>query len=100
MQRAGEARFRAILLTSLTTAAGVTPLLLEKSLQAQFLKPMAVALAAGVLFATAVTLVLVPSLYLILEDVRGAVRWLIRGSRRPARARVPAAAGRQPVPGD
>ena len=100
VQRAGEARFRAILLTSLTTAAGVTPLLLEKSLQAQFLKPMAVALAAGVLFATAVTLVLVPSLYLILEDVRGAVRWLIRGSRRPARARVPAAAGRQPVPGD
>ena len=100
VQAAGEARFRAILLTSLTTAAGLTPLLLERSLQAQFLKPMAVALAAGVLFATAVTLVLVPSLYLILNDIRLAARWLVRGSRRTAPAPAPAAVGRQPVPGD
>ena len=76
VQQAGEARFRAILLTSLTTSAGVTPLMLEKSLQAQFLIPMAVALASGVLFATAVTLVLVPSLYLIMNDVSSVTRWL------------------------
>lgn len=87
---AGQARFRAILLTSLTTAAGVTPLMLEKSLQAQFLIPMAVALAFGVLFATVVTLVLVPALYLILEDLQAVARWLIRGERRIA-APVPGA---------
>ena len=67
---AGMSRFRPILLTSLTTAIGVTPLMLETSIQAQFLVPMAVALASGILFATLITLVLVPSLYLILEDVR------------------------------
>ena len=83
VRQAGEARFRAILLTSLTTAAGVTPLILEKSLQAQFLVPMAVALAAGVLFATAVTLVLVPALYLITDDIRSAGRWLVHGTRSP-----------------
>ena len=81
VRQAGEARFRAILLTSLTTAAGVTPLILEKSLQAQFLIPMAVALAAGVLFATAVTLVLVPALYLVMDDIRSAARWLVHGTR-------------------
>jgi multidrug efflux pump subunit AcrB len=67
---AGMSRFRPILLTSLTTTAGVTPLLLETSLQAQFLIPMAVALASGIMFATMITLILVPALYLILEDVR------------------------------
>ena len=82
VQQAGEARFRAIVLTSLTTAAGVTPLMLEKSLQAQFLVPMAVSLAAGVLFATAVTLILVPSLYLIMDDIRSAVRWLAYGTQK------------------
>ncbi len=80
VRQAGEARFRAILLTSLTTAAGVTPLILEESLQAQFLVPMAVALAAGVLFATAVTLVLVPALYLVMDDIRSAARWIVRGT--------------------
>ena len=69
-REAGVARFRPILLTSLTTAAGVTPLILETSIQAQFLIPMAVALASGVLFATVFTLLLVPSSYLILEDIR------------------------------
>ena len=61
-------RFRAIILTSLTTFAGLTPLLLEKSLQAKFLIPMAVSLGFGVLFATGVTLVLIPCGYMILED--------------------------------
>jgi multidrug efflux pump subunit AcrB len=66
---AGGLRFRAILLTSLTTFAGLSPMLLERSLQAQFLIPMAISLAFGVLFGTIITLVLVPSIYLILEDV-------------------------------
>ena len=89
VQLAGEARFRPIILTSLTTAAGVTPLMLESSLQAQFLIPMAVALASGVLFATAVTLVLLPSLYMIVEDLRHAFRWLVRGESFPTPAPSP-----------
>jgi multidrug efflux pump subunit AcrB len=70
VRRAGPARFRAILLTSLTTAAGLTPLLLERSMQARFLIPMAVSLAFGVMFATFITLILVPVGCMILEDVR------------------------------
>jgi multidrug efflux pump subunit AcrB len=69
----GRMRFRAILLTSLTTFAGLTPMILEKSLQARFLIPMAVSLGFGVLFATAITLLLVPCGYMILEDIRRAL---------------------------
>ena len=71
---AGAARFRPILLTSITTFAGLAPLLLEQGTQADFLKPMAISLAFGVLFATLVTLVLVPAAYLILEDVEQLLR--------------------------
>ena len=78
---AGAKRFRAIMLTSVTTAVGVAPLMLDKSMQAQFLIPMAVALAFGVLFATAITLALVPAIYLMLEDVKGASRWLMGRSK-------------------
>jgi multidrug efflux pump subunit AcrB len=74
VRRAGGARFRAIILTSLTTFAGVSPLLLERSLQAQFLKPLAVSLGFGVLFATGVILLIVPALYLILDDIKKAFR--------------------------
>ena len=63
IKEAGSARFRAILLTSLTTFLGLLPMVLEKSLQAQFLIPMSVSLGFGILFATSVTLVLVPTLY-------------------------------------
>jgi multidrug efflux pump subunit AcrB len=66
--RAGALRFRAIILTSLTTFAGLSPMLLERSVQAQFLIPMAISLGFGVLFATGITLLLVPSIYMILED--------------------------------
>ena len=69
-RQAGLARFRPILLTSLTTFAGLTPLLLEKSLQAKFLVPMGISLGFGVIFATVITLILVPAMYLILEDMR------------------------------
>ncbi len=63
-------RFRPILLTSLTTFFGLVPMLLETSRQAQFLIPMAISLAFGILFATGITLVIIPSLYLVLEDVK------------------------------
>ena len=66
-------RFRPIMLTTLTTFFGLMPLILEKSLQARFLVPMAISLAFGVMFATCITLVLVPSLYMIIEDVKGRI---------------------------
>ncbi len=66
----GVRRFRPIVLTSLTTFAGLTPMLLEKSLQARFLIPMAISLGFGVLFATVITLVLVPVGYLLMEDAK------------------------------
>jgi len=69
VRTAGVARFRAVMLTSLTTFAGLAPLIFEKSTQAQFLIPMAVSLGFGVLFATLITLVLVPINYIILDDL-------------------------------
>jgi multidrug efflux pump subunit AcrB len=74
VRNAGVARFRAILLTSLTTFAGLMPLIFEKSTQAQFLIPMAVSLGFGILFATFITLILVPVCYLLLEDIIGLFR--------------------------
>lgn len=67
--QAGAARFRPIMLTSLTTFAGLLPLMFEKNVQAQFLIPMAVSLGFGVLFATFITLLLIPINYMILEDL-------------------------------
>ena len=84
IRTAGAARFRPILLTSLTTFAGLTPLLLEKSLQARFLIPMGISLAFGVLFATFITLLLVPSLYAILEDFRAAKSRFFDGQKPTA----------------
>jgi len=67
---AGLRRFRPIMLTSVTTFAGLTPLLLEKSLQAKFLIPMATSLGFGVMFSTAITLVLVPVSFTLLVDFK------------------------------
>ena len=67
---AGMQRLRPVLLTSATTVAGLLPMMLETSLQAQFLIPMAVSLGYGIVFATAITLILVPVLYRILEDLK------------------------------
>jgi len=72
-------RFRAIILTTITTVAGISPLLMERSFQAQFLKPMAVSIAFGLLFATLLTLLVVPCLFLIGNDVRRVLRWLTTG---------------------
>ena len=71
---AGVDRFRAILLTSLTTFFGLAPLLLEKEVQAQFLKPMAASLAFGIVFATVITLFLLPVLFIIINDIRKGIR--------------------------
>jgi multidrug efflux pump subunit AcrB len=79
LSRAGRARFRAIMLTSLTTFAGLTPLLMETSVQSKMLIPMAISLAFGVLVATTISLLIVPAHYLILEDLKalltGAWHW-------------------------
>jgi len=66
---AGQNRFRPVLLTSVTTVAGLFPLLLETSFQAQFLIPMAVSISFGLIAATLLTLVFVPSLYVVIQDV-------------------------------
>ena len=73
---AGTQRFRAIVLTSFTTAAGLMPIMLETSLQAQFVIPMAISLSFGILFATVITLFLVPSLYLLQLDGIARARYL------------------------
>jgi len=72
VMHAGTKRFRAIMLTSATTFIGLVPIIFfETSAQAQIVIPMAVSLSFGVLFATIVTLVFIPSLYMIIEDLRG-----------------------------
>jgi len=70
VSRAAVARFRPVILTSLTTFFGLMPLLFEESTQAQFLIPMAVSLGFGILFATVITLLLVPINYLVIEDLK------------------------------
>ncbi len=70
MVAAGVRRFRPIILTTVTTFGGLSPMIFETSRQARFMIPMAISLGYGILFATAITLLLVPSLYVIMEDVR------------------------------
>jgi len=68
--QAGQRRFRPVILTSLTTFFGLMPIMSETSIQARFLIPMAISLAFGILFATGITLLLVPSIYLVLKDMK------------------------------
>ena len=70
LRSAGIRRFRPIMLTSLTTFGALVPMIFETSRQARFLIPMAISLGFGVLFVTVIALLLVPSLYLIVEDIR------------------------------
>jgi multidrug efflux pump subunit AcrB len=86
---AGGARFRAIMLTSVTTFAGLMPMMFETSMQAQFLIPMAISLGYGILFSTLITLFLVPVNFLMLEDLKRACRWYWRdGSEGTDRERA------------
>ena len=90
--RAGQARFRAIMLTSVTTFAGLTPIMLESSAQAQFVIPMAISLAFGVLVATVFTLLLIPAAIVIADDIGRALRRIPAFAARwwaDARARPP-----------
>ena len=75
---AGIRRFRPIILTSLTTFGGLAPMIFETSRQARFMIPMALSLGYGILFATGITLVLVPSLSMILEDIHLAMNRLFK----------------------
>lgn len=76
---AGKSRFRAIFLTSLTTVAGLAPLLLEKSRQAQFLKPMAISIAYGIAFATVLTLIMLPLFLSFSNRFKTTFKWLRTG---------------------
>jgi multidrug efflux pump subunit AcrB len=87
LYEAGVSRFRPILLTTITTTVGLYPIILEKSFQAQFLKPMAVSLAYGVLIGTGFILLFFPALIMFLNDARVAWRWLWTG-KRPGREEV------------
>ena len=80
---AGTSRFRAIILTTITTFVGLFPLMLEKSFQAQFLVPMAISVAFGVLFGTIILLLYFPSLILYFNDMRRARWWLWNGGEEP-----------------
>jgi len=80
---AGELRFRAVVLTSVTTVAGLLPLLAERSSQAQSVIPMATSLAFGIMFATVLTLFVVPALYLAVNDARRMIHWLRYGGAYP-----------------
>jgi multidrug efflux pump subunit AcrB len=74
IHEAGIRRFRPIMLTTLTTFGGLTPIILETSRQANSLIPMAISLGFGIVFATGIILIIVPSLYMILEDGKAMVR--------------------------
>jgi multidrug efflux pump subunit AcrB len=86
---AGQLRFRAVVLTTCTTIAGLAPLLLERSTQAQTLIPMAISLTFGLAFATALTLLVVPALYMGWHDLWRLGTWLIRGGEFPSVDAVP-----------
>ena len=92
VKQAARSRFRAILLTSLTTFLGLAPIaIFETSLQAAFVIPMAVALGFAVLYATLVTLILVPCLYLILIDMGLPFRWIGGKIRQRRQSKQPPA---------
>ena len=77
--QAGSSRFRAIVLTSLTTIAGLAPLLLEKSRQAQFLQPMAISISYGIFIATVLTLVMLPLFLSVSNSIKVFIKWMITG---------------------
>jgi multidrug efflux pump subunit AcrB len=78
IHQAGVRRFRPILLTTLTTFGGLAPMIFETSRQARFMIPMAISLGYGLVFATAIILILIPSLYMIVEDFRSLLRTIWR----------------------
>jgi len=86
--QAGYVRFRAIFLTSMTTIAGLAPLIMEKSFQAQFLIPMAIAVAYGIGIATLLTLILLPVFLTVWNDVKRGGLYLWSGGIMPSAEEV------------
>jgi multidrug efflux pump subunit AcrB len=78
---AGISRFRPVLLTSLTTIAGLGPLIFEKSRQAQFLSPMAISVAYGLMFGTVLTLLMLPSMLVLVNRIKVYGQWLVKGKK-------------------
>ncbi|MDB9741497.1 efflux RND transporter permease subunit [Akkermansiaceae bacterium] len=89
IMNAGIRRFRPIILTSLTTFAGLYPIMTETSPQSAFLKPMAISLGFGILYATVITLILIPCVYLVFEDIKVFLNWLFM--RKPKSATIDSA---------
>ena len=81
LYEAGRARFRAIFLTSITTVAGLAPLIFEESRQAQFLIPMAISIAYGIGFATVLTLIVLPIFLAFSNSVKTTTKWLWTGNK-------------------
>ncbi|MDQ7051004.1 MAG: efflux RND transporter permease subunit [Enterobacterales bacterium] len=84
----GTLRFRAILLTSLTTFFGILPIYFETSLQAQFVIPMAISLGFGIMFATVITLFLIPAVYMIMDDFKKYMRYVFFGDQTVIKNKV------------
>ncbi|MEO1834637.1 MAG: efflux RND transporter permease subunit, partial [Akkermansiaceae bacterium] len=91
VHQSGCRRFRPIFLTSATTFVGLVPLMFDNSLQAQFLIPMAVSLAFGVIFATGITLFLIPCVLMVGDDVNRALKKFGAWYRRPFQKTSPSA---------
>ena len=89
--KAGLRRFRPIVLTTATTILGLTPLMLEQSFQAQFLIPMAISITCGLASSTVLTLLVLPAILVIVDDIVGLLHWLWFGMSRTDRASVKAA---------
>ena len=83
--QAGTSRYRAIILTTITTFVGLSPLIFEKSFQAQFLIPMAISVAFGVLFGTIILLLYFPSLILYMNDLRRTRLWFWNGEKKSSK---------------
>jgi HAE1 family hydrophobic/amphiphilic exporter-1 len=90
---AGKQRLRPIMLTTITTVLGLTPLMLEKSFQAKFLIPMAISIAFGLFSATLLILLVLPCILVVIDDVKAVSYFLWHGQRRPQATDPPLAAG-------
>jgi len=74
-------RFRPILLTSITTFVGLYPIMMETNVEADFLRPMAISLGFGILYATLITLILIPCAYMVAEDLKRYLLWFFGNKR-------------------
>ena len=90
LEKTALARFRPIVLTTITTVFGLLPLIFEKSIQAQFLIPMAIAIAYGLVLATLLTLVFLPAFLKVINKIRYTKEWVFTGKSLNSELREPA----------